>query len=401
MTKLLLNDKLIRHIDGWSLPIFGVNMKKFIKIIILSVLLIISTCMLFACGSDEDVSEKGLRYSLKFDDNDVKYYTVVGYVDDGTEKLVIPKEHNGVKITTIKSNVFSGNDTIKELVIPTSIETIQEGALSNMKKLEKVTLPFIGKTAISDAYFGETGKIANKSVDKERTFGFLFGTESYEFGVEVTQNFNSSSADTFTYYMPMTLKEVSVDPLNNYGIPFYAFSGNEYLEKVNLSEKVNKIGDYAFNSCEFINNIEIPSAVTYIGKYAFANTSSLKNITFNDGDGDLIIKDFAFTNSGIESITLPNNIKVIGERAFKDAKSLKTVSFNSEINDVEILDYAFFGDSALVKFNSAYENVLDFTGIKTVGVWAFANLGENEFGVIQGNADINETAFYGTVICDD
>jgi len=56
------------------------------------------------------------------------------------------------------------------------------------------------------------------------------------------------------------------------------FYGNDYIEKVIISNTVIKIGYQAFIGCANLKEIYIPKSVIYIGKSAFDNCPNLKDI---------------------------------------------------------------------------------------------------------------------------
>ena len=259
-------------------------MKKLLKILMVSMLAICSIFSLMACTpNDADDKDPGLQMYLN---SEKGYYVVSEYVCDGeTTKVEIPAEKNGYPVGEIKSNVFSGNDVITEIVVPTSIVKINESAFAGIKKLAKITLPFIGKTANSDSFYNETADAEDKAVNVERTFAYLFGTESFKGSIAVSATYGKGESDVKTYYVPVTLKEVTIASKDVYGIPMYAFYGNTVLEKVNLNDKIDKIGDYAFSGCGLLNDVTVPATVSYIGKNAFYGAAALnEGFVFANGD---------------------------------------------------------------------------------------------------------------------
>jgi hypothetical protein len=125
-------------------------MKRFLKILVVSIFTMVCAMGLFACGEPETGDKKGLLYKMYPGDD---YYTIYGYVDEekGIEELDI-KEYlvaNGkedVKIGRIKAGAFKNNDTLKSVIVPDTVEVIDAGAFANMKALESLTLPFIGNS---------------------------------------------------------------------------------------------------------------------------------------------------------------------------------------------------------------------------------------------------------------
>lgn len=327
-------------------------MKKLLKILMISVLSILSVFGLFACGeAPETKKEPGFKMYYSFEN---EYYVVSEYVSEGKDVLPIPAVWKGEPVGAIDSNAFKGNDDIKELIVPTSVVKIGESAFAGMKKLEKLTIPFVGKTANSDGYVYESDGATDKAVDVERTFGYMFGTDTFAGAVEIVGAYNGSGSKN--YYLPITLKEVTIAPKDTYTIPMYAFSGNTLLRKVNLDDKIDKIGDYAFNGCQLLSDITIPETVTYIGKNAFYNAKSFR--------ADLTVKalkvgDYAFYGSGLNSVTILSKDTLIGEHAF-ELSALNSVT----INTVRIEHYAFMDCTNL-------QRVVIGDDVTTVGVYAF------------------------------
>ncbi len=367
-------------------------MKKIFKTLLLTILALVLGVCAFACGNDGgDENKTGLLYKKRAGEN---FYTVYSYVDDGSAKTALDiAEYNkdGIVIGRIEKGAFAGNDTLTSIVVPSTVTEIEGGAFEKMKKLTEITLPFIGNTAISDLSFNASQSEENKSVDAERTFGYLFGTEEYVGGAEVVQNHNSSDSGTTTYYMPASLKKVTVNGGSNYGVPMFAFSGNRLIQQVVLSNVV-AIGEYAFENCSSLVNVNVPNTVTKIYKNAFDGCANLKDAGFViDANSTLAtIGEYAFKGTGLNNLTLPtsvtavekgafassklvnvnlSNVATISEGAFRGCQNLTTVTANSVI---KIQAYAFEGCKVLATFG-ATANKLDMANITELGVWAFAN----------------------------
>ena len=394
-------------------------MKKFLGFLLITMLAVASVFGLFACDKTGDGdTTPGIKMYL-VDSVDNPYYVVSDYVCDGqTTKLEIPAENNGYPVKEIKSNAFSGNDVLTEIVVPTSVETINEGAFSGVKKLAKLTIPFVGKTANSDAYINETDEATDKSVGVQRTLAFVFGTESFNYGVSVTAKYSEADADTKTYYMPVSLKEIVIAPKEAYSIPMYAFCGNTVINKITFAGDIDKIGDYAFSGCEMLNEVVVQDTVSYIGKYAFNNAKSLADgLTFEDSSLALTIGEYAFYGAGIKNLTVPARTTSFGEFAFS-ASALETVNLSTQkianyafkdctgLKSVVISDattkvgvYAFDGCKALESFGKTVSaGKIDLTGIDSLGAMSFARLNPNATYTVVSTLDsaILNYAFFNT-----
>lgn len=268
-------------------------MKKFIKTMALLCVMVLGLCgtvSLAACGdnSDNGGSDAAGVYCSMIESNygEEKLYTLYKYVGDTSvstldiDAAVKAKYGADAVVERIKASAFSGNDTIKELIVPDTIKEIDAGAFAGMKKLEKITLPYVGATVVSQAYYGEIKSEVNLSADAARTFGYVFGTEEYSGGAQVTIKYNTDDSGT-TYYIPASLKSVTIAPKDNYNIPMYAFAGLSSVYSINFGDKVVGIGEGAFLGAVSIKEIVLPASVTKIYKKAFADCANLKKLTYN------------------------------------------------------------------------------------------------------------------------
>jgi hypothetical protein len=331
-------------------------MKRFWKIAILSVLAVICALGLLACGDTGSSGGKtGLQYKKMAKDD--TFYTVYAYYpEEGVDKLDLSTYNkDGVVIGRIMSGAFDGNESLKELVIPTTVEKIDEGAFKGMRKLESLTVPFIGLNAIADGSYNDQAS-TEKAVDMERTFGHFFGTEEYNFSVSYTQKYNASG--TSDRFVPMTLKTVKIVPANDYTVPMYAFSGNNIIEKVETDAKVKIVGENAFENCTRLNEV-IVAGVTKVYKNAFYGCTALKSIELT---AVTEIGDSAFQKSGIRVVTLLDGVSY-GENVYRES-AVTTVN----VSVANVPNGTFKGCQNLTVVN---------VGVNTVfGNYSLADLGK-------------------------
>ena len=148
----------------------------------------------------------------------------------------------------------------------------------------------------------EAGKTSSDTY--QYPFGYIFGPASYTGGTEVTQYYYGNSTtwtSNSTYYIPSSLREVTVTGGNILRGAFYNCSG---LTSVTIPDGVTSIGDRAFYDCTGLTSVTIPDSVTSIGNSAFYNCRGLTSVTIPDGVTS--IGSSAFSGcSGLESITIP------------------------------------------------------------------------------------------------
>jgi len=372
---------------------------------------------LFACNGDDPTSETGLLVK-KFKNDDT--WTVCGYSGTDTEidiaAMAKDEEGNPVTVGRIMKGAFDYNDTIVSVIVPDTVETIDEGAFRNMGKLRDLVLPFVGHTAIADGSFNQTEPQEDKSVGVERTFSYIFGTEEYDGGLLFTQVYQAGDDGTKDYYIPRTLKNVTISPAEDYTIPMYAFAGSSsnwtLINKIVLGSKVVAIGDYAFSGCVGLNVLDTNN-VTDIGDYAFSGCTNLKEngltlikvVTIGDyafekvAIGDLVLPDtvtevgkYAFTGSKVVTVELSSALNVLSEGIFSDCKNLKSVVVKNA--SIEIKAYAFESCTAINTFgpSGTAEKTAVFTGYN-VQNQAFARVDKSNFDSITGLSDVDAVFF--------
>lgn len=349
-------------IIGYITNSVGVYMKRLLKLLTLTLIALCCAFSFLACDNgDGGNDDKGLLCK-KFIGED--FYTVYKYVDEGEGVTTLDigaevkeKYGNDAVVGRIKTNAFAGNDTLLEIIVPDTVTEINAGAFSTMRRLKKITLPFVGKTANADAYIGETADSETKSVNEERTFGYVFSSEAYDFGGKITVNYGAGTKD---FYIPASLVEVTIAPKEDYKIPAYAFNGVNQVNKINLTNKVVEIGEYAFENALSIHSFAIPETVTKIHKGAFKGTANLKTVTMA-GNALTEIGDEAFKNSGVENIVLPASVVSLGEHCFSASK-LADITFSSSLANIGA--YAFYNCESL--------QIVTFTGTAKINVQSAA-----------------------------
>ncbi len=248
-----------------------------------------------------------------------------GYAVSATEgyagvNVVIPEEYNGMPVTEVAENAFSGCTSMKTLRIPDSVKRVGRGALSGCTSLESIVLPFVGASA--DTPVG----VNNKGM------AHMFGLSG-----------GSSWAKDYG------LKQVTVTDAATV-IPNGAFEGMTSLQYVNLGENITEIGARAFSNCSNLVSVTLPEKCVSIGAYAFTNCSKaaitvkgaitvLGSYSFSNsgitaitlGEGITSIPDNCFYGSSLRSITLPSSVTSVGSAAFRNCTRLTGVTVNSVV----------------------------------------------------------------------
>ena len=197
------------------------------------------------------------------------------------------------QLASIGKMAFSGCSKLTEITIPDGVQSIGYDAFSGCSSLESMTLPFVG------------GSVKKATDTYQYPFGYIFGMNSYTGGTAVTQYYygsSTSSRTSTTYYIPASLKEVTITGGNILYGAFYNCSG---LKSIKIGNGVTSIGERSFYNCYGLTNITIPNSVTSIGKNAFSYCSSLTSITIPNSVTSIEGGAFLYC-SGLTSVTFVN-----------------------------------------------------------------------------------------------
>ena len=234
-------------------------------------------------------------------------------------------------VTSIGDSAFYNCTGLTSVTIPGSVTNIGYGVFSGCSSLESITIPFVG---------AKSGVTSNDTY--QYPFGYIFGTSSYDGGVATKQYYSSTSSTTSdTYYIPASLKSVTVTGGNILYGAFYYCSG---LTNMTIGDGATSIGDSAFYNCSSLTSITIPDSVTSIGSSAFRDCKGLTSVTIPNSVTS--IGGAAFYNcSNLTSITIPESVTSIGRGAFYGCSGLTSMTIPDSVTSIG--SSAFYGCSGL------------------------------------------------------
>ncbi|HEM5095318.1 TPA: leucine-rich repeat protein [Streptococcus suis] len=267
----------------------------------------------------------------------------------GFSRIEIPEG-----MTTIDSGAFSGNKTLKEIILPSTLTSIGYNAFEN-SGLEKLVLP-VSLTSIGDRAFAGISTLKEVVIPKNVTYApnIFTGSENlkkvtFEDGMTVIPASILAGTSVEEIHLP-----TSVETIDS-----YAFSENKYLKKINLKDGVKAIYSGAFAGNSSLVQVDLPDTLEYIADYAFSGTGSLASIdlpasvkqigysAFYDSGLTSInlpaklesIGNSAFYSTRLSEVKLPASLKYLGWGAFSDIDSLKKVEVNSDIETSHYSSY--------------------------------------------------------------
>ncbi len=369
-------------------------MKKLLSVTMV-ILLLIST-IIYMPTSVSAAENNEFVYKL-LEDNTVEITEYNGNDDEVT----IPEKLDGYTVTKIGDHAFD-DATMKSVIIPDTIVSIDWGAFAGCNNIEKIDIPdsvtSVGPYAfyrcekltevsfgsslkeISTSAFGRSPNIktftvdsSNKHFDSRNNCNAIIETAT---NTLVIGNSCSIIPDTVTtigtnaFLECYSLEEISI-PDSVTTIESMAFGhcmnlskvkiGNslktiEYcgffncisLKEINLPESLTTIGDRAFDYCKSLPEISIPANATSIGKEAFTNCYSLNKITVDSenkfydsrNNCNAIIETAKNTLiTGSNNTVFPDTVKEIESKAFY-GRNLSQITMSNSVT--KIGQYAFY-----------------------------------------------------------
>ena len=218
-------------------------------------------------------------------------------------------------VKTIGSGAFNGCTNLEEIVLPSSITSIEQYAFNGCTNLQSINIP-----------------------ENVNTIG------SYAF--KDCKNISNIS-------LPSDLSTINIG----------VFSGCSDLQSIVIPDNVTSIGRTAFYDCDSLETLTIPiSATLYNAKnatssdFSFGNCKNIKNITFTKGSGAPVDYSSSASNENLFKITpwynteysdlsimFDSGVESIGEYTFYKCSNLKYVTIPKTIHTIG--KYAFNGSS--------------------------------------------------------
>jgi hypothetical protein len=198
---------------------------------------------------------------LEFDDAETSKQWFLG--DNTITKVVIPE---GVK--KINQYAFASLTALEEIVLPSTLESIEYGAFFGCNKLQKVT--FSGENKLQ-----------------------IINQHAFE-GCDIRGTLDLTAACI---------------------ISDYAFAGNKNMEGITTSDSLLSIGQYAFAGCKAMKDVTITSSKVKYGAYAFTDCEALTSFYVN---ASVLPEGLFYECKSLKNVTVGPDVNDIGPFAFRD-----------------------------------------------------------------------------------
>lgn len=262
--------------------------------------------------------------------------------------IAIPDYYNDLPVTIIEDNAFYSCTKITSLIVGKNVQTIGEFAFRLCREMTYVdlgeSLKTIGNCAFDYCDIKEL--VLPETLESIEEYAFSLNVHLTDFVIPK----NVKYIGPFAFYYCVALKGFKVDKENSYlsskdGIIYSKDFKNliavpQCIEsKFELPNGLKRIEEAAFNNNEVINELVCPESLLSIGDSAFYIARNMNSVTFNDNLME--IGSYAFCScSHIKSLNIPSKIQRIEEATFNYLTDLQELTLPSSVIYLGHLSFA-------------------------------------------------------------
>ena len=284
--------------------------------------------------------------------------------DPNLDPLVIPETIENLPVKRFGSSDtntsylgINGQENIRSVVLPSTLEVIERKALGGLPNLTNIILPPNLKSIGYEAFRG-CSKLTS---------------------INLPQGLTNIASGAFQ----------GCRKLNNITLPAliknlesWTFADCNNLSTIELNNSLETIGDYAFIRCSALSSINIPSNVTSIGQQAFWANTSLTNVIVGKNVNWIGWEAFAYCsnlskvvfrgtppNGGVDpflgssgTVFYQSNIVGWGSKyppvGFRGTNGLPTISYSFSSIKPKIISFTKTNNLASISWEAESDQVL-------------------------------------------
>lgn len=235
-------------------------------------------------------------------------------------------------LKTIGEAAFSQCTSLKAINFPLSVTSIGDEAFAECTGLKSLTLPE-GLTTIGKGAFREctdiTGELRFPSTLT------AIGSISFQKCINITTlyiNKELKKADSGIFGGCTALSEVVIES-GMKEIPSYLFDCSD-ITSLTIPDTVTTIGDYAFRESR-LKSIDFPQSVTSIGESAFMQCTDLTSLTLPDKITTIGRSTFEGCSGISGRLVLPSSLSNLGYYAFDSCSGITSVFIGKNITGAD------------------------------------------------------------------
>mmetsp|Transcript_9074 Transcript_9074/g.21567 ORF Transcript_9074/g.21567 Transcript_9074/m.21567 type:complete len:672 (+) Transcript_9074:62-2077(+) len=248
--------------------------------------------------------------------------------------IQLADSNNGGILRHIGMRAFASCARLTEVRIPSTIETLDNGAFAWCKSLCTIHLPH-GLRQISDNLLERC--LALQHISLPSTVETI-GNRAFEYCTALSE-----------INLPERLKVIG----------FRSFAGCSALESVLFPSSCSlvSIGDAAFAECHMLTDVQLPDGLTSLGGFAFAECHSLRHANVPSTVRGIETGTFQGCFS-LTEVELVEGLEVIGDIVFAFCESLSAIAFPRSLY---MIGRAFHGCQSLLGVEIPKDAVLIMT----------------------------------------
>lgn len=196
-------------------------------------------------------SSTGLDFSISSQNE--AYLCGIGNCTD--ENVVVPSSINGYMVVGVTEKAFERNDTIKSIILPSSVESIGKMAFAWCRNLENVRIE--GVIHIENRAFMGCDRLQN---------------------VVLGDYLETVGEKAFSYCSALAILSL---PRHTVSVGSAAFEGCRSLRKISLPNSIKTIENSTFYACTSLRSVKLSNQLEYIDEYAFAYCISITEMNLS------------------------------------------------------------------------------------------------------------------------
>ena len=261
------------------------------------------------------------------------------YFKVGTNVVAMSMERNGDYILmdlSLQQTEYAIDGLLYSITNNTKKEVALKGALTGAKEITvPPTVTMLGTTykVTSIASLGSNKEITKvlgmKNVERFEYNSFANCTSLNE--VAIPDGLKYIGGYSF-YNCPKLNQDIVIPASASIEEWAFHYSG---IKSVTISS--SSIGNYAFADCNSLEKVVLTDDVQRIGYEAFRSCNNIRSVIM--GSGLTSIGERAFCYSAIDSIVIPSSVVTIGNSAFSECRNLVYVQLPENLTTIE--SYAF------------------------------------------------------------
>jgi len=343
--------------------------RQLLKIILIGVFMVLLLLYRTVSIAEEEKTDANGQWLYVLQDG---IAVIAGCVVEPTGDLVIPSEVDGHWVAMIGNGAFMNCEGLISVIIPDSVDGIDDKAFMDCYNLTSVTIPssvaFIGLNAF-EGFDDLVLTVVEGSYAEDYA---QFSGIPYILAEVVQDKKEESAANELWKYVVEDGGAIVTGCVEK---PF----GDLVIPGVLDGYVVTGIGRVAFDECSGLTSVSIPDGVTSIGICAFGGCDNMT------------------------SVDIPDSVTSIGGGAFSGCSSLTNVILPKSLDTVG--DFPLFGScTALTRIDVATgnQNYASIDGIlfderhKMLVAYPMG-LNDTAYKIPQGTLSIGKRAFYGCI----